>query len=263
MILNNKLLTKYILVIIMLSITQFFGLAKAEKSYPYMPRQINLSGNIINFSMPENFSKDFPADDLIESYDLSKVKVGKPVELLRRWWDFSGNSFFKKNIGTMMMTIHVYESIDTTRDISNPLDFAGVIMSEMEVRFEDENKNRANSEIVHFPKDYYLSYIERVYNHQRWLRAGSGNENDSQAVFHYWKPLSEKQYILVEFHFAPNNRVPMRQFIDEYCRDMLEEIMSTFDVIYANENTLKAKLEANSHLKLEKLVDEIGQKQLQ
>ena len=263
MILKNKHFFKYTLVIIaMLSITQFFGLAKAEKSYPYMPRQINLSGNIINFAMPENFSREFPADDLVENYDLSKVKVDHPVELLRRWWDFSDNSFFKKDVGTMMMTIHIYENRDVSSDISNPLGFVHSLLTEMEKRDKDENTGRSDEEKVFFPS-FYNSFFERIYSNQRWFSGGGSNEEYTQVAFHLWKQISEKYFIGVEFHFAPNNRIPMRQFIDEYCRNMLEKIMSTFDVIYSENNPIKAKLEANSHLKLDKLVEELGQKQLQ
>lgn len=75
-------------------------------------------------------------------------------------------------------------------------------------------------------------------------------------IFHYWKAISENYYMAVEFHFAPNNNIQMREFIDGYCRDMLEKIMTSFNVIYADENTIKTKLEANSQLKLKELVDE-------
>ena len=90
----------------MLSITQLFGSSKESKAPPYMPRQIDLSGNIVNFSMPENFSPDFPADDLVENFNLNDSSVFKKnnsVALLRRWWDFKDNSFFSKEMGTMMI----------------------------------------------------------------------------------------------------------------------------------------------------------------
>lgn len=67
-----------------------------------MPRKINLSGNYVNFSMPENFSTDFPANDLVESLDITEPKTFKnnnAVELLRRWWDFKNNDFIAKNVG--------------------------------------------------------------------------------------------------------------------------------------------------------------------
>ncbi|MCW8987895.1 MAG: hypothetical protein OQK75_09535, partial [Gammaproteobacteria bacterium] len=91
---------------------------------------------------------------------------------------------------------------------------------------------------------------------------GAADTYETQMAFHEWKQITAENYIGVEFHFAPNN-IPMREFVDTYCRDMMEKIMSTFDVIYSAENAIKVKLEANSHLQLEKLVDELSQKQLQ
>lgn len=38
---------------------------------------------------------------------------------------------------------------------------------------------------------------------------------------------------------------------------MLEKIMSSFDIIYSSENTVKSKLENNSQLKLEHLIKEL------
>ena len=75
---NKKIyLTLLTVVIAMLSITQLFGSSKENNNFPYMPRQINLSGNIVNFSIPENFSTDFPADDLKDVED----NTLKPKEL--------------------------------------------------------------------------------------------------------------------------------------------------------------------------------------
>jgi len=38
-----------------------------------MPRKIQLSDNILHFFMPENFSTDMPAADMIESVNLQKL----------------------------------------------------------------------------------------------------------------------------------------------------------------------------------------------
>lgn len=258
---KQKTLFLFLMVTItMLSITQLFGSSKENNDFPYMPRQINLSGNIVNFSMPENFSKDFPADDLIESLNLGDAKLfekNNSLTLLRRWWDFKDDSFFSKNIGSMMMTIHVYKSLDESKDISHPIEFVNLIMLDMKRRDKDENEGRAESEKVLFPLDYYMLYVERNYNNQRWLRSGSATEDESQMIFHYWIPLTAHNYIAVEFNFAPNNNISMRTFVDTYCRDMLEKIMSSFDIIYSSENTIKSKLKNNSQLKLEQLIKEL------
>ena len=247
-------------VLTMLSITQLFASSKDVNESQYMPRHVNLSGNIVNFSMPENFSKDMPADDMVEVVNIDDKNLfekNNSITLLRRWWDFKDDSFFSKDAGSMMMTIHAYESLDENKNISHPIDFINVIMLDMNKRDKSENKGRPENEKVHFPIDYYMLYVERKYNNQRWLRSGSGTNDETQMIFHYWIPITPKNYLTVEFSFAPNNSIGMRTFIDTYCRDMLEKIMSTFDVIYSNENPIKAELESNAQLNLEQLVKEL------
>lgn len=243
-------------VITMLSITQLFASSKDNNESTYMPRQINLSGNIINFSIPENFSKDMPADDLVEKLDLNDKNLfnkTNSVALLRRWWDFKDDSFFSKNVGSMMMTIHVYKVKKSDEDISHPIGFINVLFEEMERRDKEENIGRDESTKVYFP-EHYQSFFEKIINNQKWIRGGSSDANELQKAFHEWKQITPKHFIGVEFHFAPNNSIGMRPFLDTYCRDMLEKIMSTFDVIYSNDNPIKAKLEKNSQLNLEKLI---------
>ena len=251
--------TLLLVIITMLSISQLFGVTKENKEPPYMPRQINLSGNFVNFSMPENFSKDFPARDLIESVNLennSILKEGKPLELLRRWWDFKDNSFIAKDVGNMMMTIHITEIQDKSKNIGHPVEFISNILIDLAVRQKEENKERTEKNLVYYPEDYQ-SFVERIYNKQRWVSSGSGTMDETSKAFLYWVPISEKTYLTVEFNFAPDKNIPMRVFIDDYCREMMRKIMSSFDVIYAEENPIKSKLEKNSQLKLDALVKEL------
>ena len=260
------MLTKYIIFIlivvttIMLSISQMFGLAKANEQIPYMPRQINLSGNIVHFSMPENFSKDFPADDLVDNVNLADpglFKDSKPVELLRRWWNYKDDSFFAKDMGAMMMTVHVYKVRDESKDISHPLQFVKSVMLEMEVRDNAENAGRPEVDKLLYPINFYQLYVERIYNKQSWLRSGTATSDESQMIFHYWIPITINHYLTVEFNFAPANKVGMRTFIDGYAREMLEKIMATFEIVYSDKNPIKEKLEKSSQLKLERLIKEL------
>lgn len=251
-------ITLILVTITMLSITQMFGMSKDNKEHPYMPRQINLSGNIVNFSMPENFSMDFPADDLVENININDeglFKKNNSIELLRRWWDFKDNSFISKDVGSMMMTIHVNESLDISKDISHPVEFIKVILLDMAKRDNEENTGKSEETKTHYPEDLQ-SFVERTYNKQRWLSSGSGTFDETTKVFHFWAPVSNKNHLTIEFNFAPNNNISMRLFIDEYCREMMRKIMSSFDVIYSSENTIKSKIEKNSQFKLEKLIQE-------
>lgn len=261
MIKKYKLVILILLVILsMLSILKAFGLSQDKQNHPYMPRQMNLSGNIVNFAIPENFSLDFPADDLIEVLNLNDEKLfqdEKPITLLRRWWDFKGDSFFAKDFGSMMMTIHVYEIADKQKNISHPIGFIQSIQSDLEKRDKEENSGASEEFKVIFPSSYD-GYVQKKFNRLTWLRNATGTFDEKQITYHYWIQLTNQNYITVEFHFAPNNSISMRSFIDTYCRDMLEKIMSSFDIIYANENTIKLKLEKNSQLDLKKLIEKLN-----
>ena len=236
-----------------------FRISKETKEYPYMPRQINLSGNVVNFSMPENFSSDFSAEDLVEKIDLNSdtaFRDNNSIELLRRWWDFKDNSFIAKDVGSMMMSIHVNKVLDTSKDISSPIEFIQVILLDMAKRDNEENNGKSDETKTHYPEDVQ-SYVERTYNKQRWISSGSGTFDETTKVFHFWIPVTNENYLTIEFNFAPNNNISMRPFIDEYCREMMRKIMSTFDVVYLSENVIKKKLEDNSQLKLKQLIDEM------
>ena len=254
----KTLLSIFMVAITMLSISQLFGTSN-DTTYPYMPRQINLSGNIVSFSIPENFSKDMPADDLIENLDLDNentFKNANSITLLRRWWDFKDDSFFSKEMGSMMMTIHVYKIESTDKDISHPIGFVEILLEQMEQRDKEENKGRDASSKVYFP-EHYQSFFERTHNNKKWIKGGAADTYETQMQFHEWKQITPNVYIGVEFHFAPNNKISMRTFVDTYARGMYEKIMSTFDVVYADENSIKEKLEKNSNLKLEELIKKL------
>lgn len=253
MLINKNFFLISLVIISMLSISQFFGTAKVSKEIQYMSRQINLSGNIVKFSMPENFSPDFPANDLVKSLDITNsdnFKKSNSVELLRRWWDFKDDSFFAKEMGTMMMTIHVYHKNDSTEELSHPVGFVKTLLSEMEKRSKEENLGRSGDDIIFFP-EHYQSFIQLKYNNQSWFSSGSGTMSENDKVFYYWVPVTENHFLAVEFHFAPSTNTSFRPFIDQYCRDVFEKIMSSFDILYSSENSIKAKLKDNSHLNLE------------
>jgi len=256
---KKQILLILLVIITMLSLTKLFSSSKENVDHPYMPRQINLSGNIVNFSIPENFSLDFPADDLVENLNINDQNVfakNNSFSLLRRWWDYKDDSFFAKEVGTMMMTIHVYKTEDSSEDISHPIGFVKTLLFEMEKRSKDENEGRKGDDIIFYP-EHYQSFIQLQYNNKNWLSSGAGTMYEKDKAFYYWIPVSPKNYLAVEFHFAPNSNISIRPFIDNYCRDMLEKIMSSFDVIYSSENSIKIKLEKNSRLKLDELIKEL------
>jgi hypothetical protein len=63
--------------------------AQAEKNMLHS-RQIDISGNVFHFAMPEDFSNEMPAGDMVEVLDISDLsRFDDPQygNLIRRWWD--------------------------------------------------------------------------------------------------------------------------------------------------------------------------------
>src|SRR5690606_14259000 len=62
------------LVFVMLTVlTGLFSSSPQAEEKKLRHHQINLSGNIFHFSMPEDFSRDMPAADIVESLDISDI----------------------------------------------------------------------------------------------------------------------------------------------------------------------------------------------
>src|SRR5690625_7171162 len=65
-------------VLIMLTfISKAFGMSGRPPEGLGATRSVDLSGNVFQFAMPENFSRDMPADDLVERLDISDPDIFK------------------------------------------------------------------------------------------------------------------------------------------------------------------------------------------
>ena len=80
-------------------LSQLLGL-NANAAPAIYPRQVDLSGNIFHFSMPENFSEDMPAANMVEKLDIEDLKKFDNPEygnIIRRWWDIKRPGFLVKH----------------------------------------------------------------------------------------------------------------------------------------------------------------------
>ncbi len=220
-----------------------------------MPRHINLSGNIIHFSMPENFSRDMPADDMIESVDLSDKNVYQDYQkftLIRRWWDFKDSGFFGKEYGTLMMSLYIKEvseslSITTLK----PLDFIDIII-------DDINKSKPESgeldPLMEY-SDHFTAYKESWRNDYRWLKYIQGHVNGDKFTILFAIPLTAKQYIVAEFISAPKNDIGIRSFVNDFTLPFMNKIMDSFQIDYEKDNPAKQAVLKSDTLSLQQLID--------
>ena len=235
-------------------ISKAFGLGTLPEDHPLMPRQIDLSGNIVHFSMPENFSRDMPADDMIETVDLSDESIYQDYQkftLIRRWWDFKDSGFFGKEYGTLMMSLYIKQaSENVTVNTLKPLNFIDIIIDDIE-----RNKPE-NPDPLRVYSDYFTAYREQYFNDQRWMEYAQDKANPPQILFLYAIPVTKKQYLVAEFTSAPSDNIEIRSFLENYTEAFTSNIMNTFHIDYQSNNPANQAVLKSNGPTLQQLIDE-------
>ena len=249
---------KAILVLIMLSLLTgiFSSSAQAEKNKLY-PRQINLSGNVFHFSMPEDFSKDMPANDMVEALDISDFsKFDNPEygNLMRRWWDIKEPGWFGKNLGTVMMDISVQKVVtnqrklihDRSYDIKDRMDFMLMLDDSFHQRYDQLNKESSSPDrAVAYHSSFVTmvgdkietNYREFIFNQQKWVENGIvGPRNDLIIILAI--PIDEQVYLEASFTYSKNDDVHLRDFRNAGFAKMAN-IQKSFLIDYVESNPFK------------------------
>ncbi len=219
---------KLLVAIMITGLTQLLGLnANAEpKIYP---RQVNLSGNIFQFSMPENFSKDMPAENMVENLnieDLQKFENPEYGNIIRRWWDIKKPGLFGKELGTVMMDISVQKVPENNAklihprayDITNRLDFLLAIDNSLRQRYKNINQEKTdNTYSVTFCSLYGNKlesfYRDKIYNQQKWTGYTVVAPLD-QLIVGLVLPLTKNTFLEVAFTYSPNQNIAPREFLN-------------------------------------------------
>lgn len=252
----------FLVVVMLTTIFKSIGMAEAKGQAPLMPRQADISKNIVQFSMPENFSKDFPAKDMLEHVDLRDEKSFAEFDsimLLQRWWDFNSGGVFKKTTGTVMMVVKIQKiTSKNLKNISNPLEFAETITERLRNTYDSFNKTAKPGEKIIYSTDY-SDFVEYIFNGQRWLRYSFMPESGGGPTVGYCIPIDIKHYLVVNFSSAPVRDMPLRQFISEYSQPHIDRIMASFRLIYSSENQFAKEIEKNQQLRLDEMRQNLPQ----
>jgi len=239
-------------------ITKALGLSKAPEQAPLMPRQIELSGNLVKFSIPENFSSDMPADNMIESVNLSDKEIYLDHEkftLIRRWWDFKESGLLAKEFGTIMMSMYIKEIPENSdKNILTPLGLIGTTIENFNIESKTGEEKDSEGNVITLHPNFYEAYNIATFNQQNWISYPIEHPSLHQHEIYYAIPITEKNYIVVSFSFAPVNSIPVREFVDEYGRDHMESIMNSFNVEYAKESNVPAVI--GQPVDLQKLIND-------
>ncbi len=190
-------------------------------------REIQFSAAKLQFSMPENFSLDFPAEDMVDQVnerDSRLYEKNNNTKLLQRWWDFFEPTFFsKKEVATIMMTITIHQSgvIYKSR-----LDFVKILLNRLELVHKEFNETAQPDFQILYPETYE-SFFEEVYNQQRWLGYSLEAVNGTSYTATYVMPLDSSHYVEIAFDIGISHNIRMRDFYLKDGQNFIEKIMSS------------------------------------
>lgn len=243
----------FLSVFIMFSIVQkTFGMARMQVPPVGATREVNLSGNSFSFSMPENFSRDMPAEAMVEQFNINSAF--KETPLIQRWWDIRKPGFFGSNIGTVMMSINVVPVPnnssklihDKPYNIRDRVDLMQLVIETLKLRYQDENGTL--NELYSIPGLAYLfgaeisgEFRESVFNQQKWT-SYSVTGPGAQLIVSHVLPLSDSAYLEASFIYSPNDGVFPREFLD-YAYKTTDLVEKSFHLDFAKNNPMEETVE--------------------
>ncbi len=203
------------------------------------PREIEFSNSKLLFSMPENFSPDFPADDLVTQVDFGSSTLfekNNKALLLRRWWDFSESTFFStKEMGTIMLSININKA---KSEYKNRFDLLTDILKGLQETQTEFNKTtEPDFQIAH--PETYESFFDETYNQQRWIRYNYGTINTTESTMSYVTPLTSQHYIELSFSMMRSSSISIRDFHHKYGQEFIDLIMNSVVIKYQDTSMQK------------------------
>jgi hypothetical protein len=250
--------------ILFTGIIMLFSIGKAASALPdespFHQRSINVSGNIITFSMPENFSKDMPADDLITSFDIhmqTHFSDTHTATLMRRWWDYSEGRFFKKDLGSVMLTLNIIKSPNDT-DVTQSGNLILAAEDLLHIEYDEHNKQAYENKQERLL--YYLPIMEDF--HQKkpgsvtWLRY-TMREQLGNIRATYILPLDQRHWFEASFSIMPARNVNGRSFAMEYIDPLIQKVISSFSIQFAENSPAISFQNDTSEESLEKVKKEL------
>lgn len=256
MISTKKIITIGAMCIMLSPLLKAFGMSKAPTEVSVgATRHVNISGNVFSFAMPENFSRDMPAEPLVENLDLNLLTSDSTGLLIQRWWDSKEPGFFGKTLGTTMMTINVYKVPQNTRqlfrstpyDITDRIDLIFMIDESIRKRYQDieETGNKFDHAL---PPVFYLSgtnlhstFREEIYGNQKWTGYSISGANN-QLIVNTVLPIDKNHFIEISFNFSPNKGVMPRYFRD-WAYKISSHVEESLHMGYVDGNPLKIVVE--------------------
>lgn len=246
--------------------------ASAKEPHPVLSqRQVDIDGNLFSFDLPENFSKDLPADDMVEQLDISSVDHFDDLtvgHILRRWWDIKEPGWFGSELGTIMLEMSVQRIHSNSRkrlnsepyDVTDRLGFMLATDELVNRRYSEHNEEVRhpdgswNHELAYFNSGIasmlgptlYASQRDHVVNGQSWLRYSISAPYDA-IVTSYALPINQSFMIELSFTYAVNHDIAVRGGKREFLRmaekQITDKIISSLYFQYPEDSPVKAAVE--------------------
>ena len=218
---------------------------------------IALGDDALSFCLPENFSKDFPAEDIETSVNLSELTENEiSKHIVRRWWEINKPGLFNTHLGTLMLNIEVrHFSVNQQSDlrnqelnISNRFHFLLAQHEHMQNDFQPTSKNDPKNGFFVAPIAYktgneWLTFFnDEMFNGQMWTRVSVAQMNNALTVL-YTLPLVQNAYLRVNFCHAVNQGVSPYEF-QHFSMPLADQMLQSLKVTFNSANTLKDAVES-------------------
>ncbi len=262
---RKSLLLLIILVVAMLPIFSkiFTKISSAEAVGA--KRFIDIGGNVFSFTIPEDFSRDMPAESLIEQLDVSDIsRFDNPSagNLMRRWWDIKEPGWLGKNLGSVMMDISIqrvpentlHKVDDKTFDVRKRFDFIRALNQKLHLRYDDVNEKDRSAEkeysyfipgiITLVGKSAQPEFFDEIYGDQKWTRFGAlGPKVEGSVITHFSLPISVDLYLEVTFYRYANTNMSAWGF-SALAWAKIVSIIESFHMQYAEGNEFRDIVES-------------------
>lgn len=179
----------------------------------FHPHRIRIGEDTLHFEIPHNFSQDVPMSPIPEAIDLNDVEFeGDTVRfknLWRAWWSFYTPGLFSREIGTLMMSIDVFEVHPAfDRDIFDRENFIEAMQINLVNTYAAFNRKiqvdgETEKEVIlpHSPS----RYSDRAQKEQIWILHSVVCDQGPDFYIRLNIPISRTQYLGVAFHEINHN----------------------------------------------------------
>ncbi|WP_211333706.1 hypothetical protein [Sinobacterium caligoides] len=238
-------------------IRQALGMGSTAPAPLTAPRYVDLGGNQFQFALPEDFSRDMPAEPLVTQLNVDDASRFTPPNhglLLQRWWDIKQPGWFGKNLGTIMLSINVLPKPQNTEQLLDDspyglhdrLGFMLMLNQVLYERYPDSRIFKDGEPPLYSPSAFVFmlgaklqsGFRNQTANQQQWTRYDvSGPE--ALIIANYAIPLTPGCFLEASFHYSPNRHIPPRLFGD-IAFEKMRPVIESFAIQYKADNPMQA-----------------------